>query len=301
MSDRLAVVTGTTSGIGEAVARLLLESRLARRRARAARGAAAPRPLRPRRGRPRATWLDSLARDVEGPRLSSNCFGEVGAGRRVGLVNNAAHRRAARSDRRTWTSRQLPRRAGDESRRADLADGASWSCARRRPATPLRIVNVSSGSRGAGIRGPRRLRLAGRRGCAWRAWCSPPRSMTTRAVSGAAAGRRGSLVRARRGGHADASCSARSSARETLPSVDMFVGLAADGRLVAPAGRQAKSPRSWKAETSRASPKGGTARRLEAPTPRLPHSETDTLRDCRTPRLPNSETAKRRQTPVFRV
>jgi NAD(P)-dependent dehydrogenase (short-subunit alcohol dehydrogenase family) len=29
--------------------------------------------------------------------------------------------------------------------------------------------------------------------------------------------------------------SARSSARETLPSVDMFVGLAADGRLVAPA------------------------------------------------------------------
>ena len=29
--------------------------------------------------------------------------------------------------------------------------------------------------------------------------------------------------------------SARSSARETLPSVDLFVGLAADGRLVAPA------------------------------------------------------------------
>ena len=87
MSDRrLAVVTGTTSGVGEAVARQLLERGwrvvgIARREA----------TLRHERYGHIAVDLSDLTRlerDVE-PRLSE-LLGEVGL-RRVGLVNNAAH------------------------------------------------------------------------------------------------------------------------------------------------------------------------------------------------------------------
>ena len=151
MSDRLAVVTGTTSGVGEAVARQLLERGwrvvgIARRDA----------TLRHERYGHIAVDLSDLTRlerDVE-PRLSE-LLGEVGL-HRVGLVNNAAHV-GLLGPIANMDVAQLP---------AVLATNLVapiWfmgQVVRRTPAaTPLRIVNVSTAAAVRGFAGLGGLRL----------------------------------------------------------------------------------------------------------------------------------------------
>ncbi len=225
MTDRLAVVTGTTSGIGEAVARQLLERGwrvvgIARREA----------TLRHERYGHVAVDLSDptrLERAVE-PRLSA-LLGEGGL-RRVGLVNNAANV-GLLGPVASMDLAQLP---------VVLATNLVapiWfmgQVVRRTPAaTPLRIVNVSTaaavhgfaglGAYGSGKAG---LRIAG---------------MVLAAEIDEARARgeqRDVAILSYEPGAVDTpmQVSARSSARETLPSVDLFVRLAAEGRLVDPAG-----------------------------------------------------------------
>ena len=225
MSDRrLAVVTGTTSGVGEAVARQLLERGwrvvgIARREA----------TLRHERYGHIAVDLSDLTRlerDVE-PRLSE-LLGEVGL-RRVGLVNNAAHV-GLLGPIANMDVAQLP---------AVLATNLVapiWfmgQVVRRTPAaTPLRIVNVSTAAAVRGFAGlaaygsgKAGLRMAGM-------------VLATEIEEARSRGdQRDVAILSYEPGAVDTpmQVSARSSARETLPSVDLFVRLAAERRLVAPA------------------------------------------------------------------
>jgi len=223
MSDRLAVVTGTTSGVGEAVARQLLERGwrvvgIARRDA----------TLRHERYGHIAVDLSDLTRlerDVE-PRLSE-LLGEVGL-RRVGLVNNAAHG-GLLGPIANMDVAQLP---------AVLATNLVapiWlmgQMVRRTPATTLlRIVNVSTaaavrgfaglGAYGSGKAG---LRMAGMVLAAEVEEARPHGKQRDVAILSFEPGTVDTPMQA----------AARSSARETLPSVDLFVRLAAERRLLAP-------------------------------------------------------------------
>jgi benzil reductase ((S)-benzoin forming) len=225
MADRLVVVTGTTSGVGEAVARESLE-RGWRVVGVARRGAT----LRHERYEHLAADLGDLTRLEHeiGPRLEA-VLGEQTLGR-VGLVNNAADVGLLGTIANMNVTR-LP---------AVLATNVVapiWLMGqvirRVRPPTPLRIVNVSTA---AAVRGFAGLGAYG---------------------SGKAGLRMAGMVLAAeieearaRGEHADVAVmsyepgtvdtpmqrSARSSSRETLPSVDMFVRLAAERRLVTPEG-----------------------------------------------------------------
>jgi benzil reductase ((S)-benzoin forming) len=225
MTDRLVVVTGTTSGVGEAVARESL-ARGWRVVGVARRGAT----LHHERYEHLAADLGDLSRlerEIR-PRLEA-LLGESTLGR-VGLVNNAADG-ALLGPIANMDVTRLP---------AVLATNVVapiWLMGqvvrRVSPTTPLRIVNVSTaaavrgfaglGAYGSGKAG---LRMAG---------------MVLAAELEEARGRGQPLdvaILSYEPGTVDTPMqrSARSSSRETLPSVDMFVRIAAERRLVAPEG-----------------------------------------------------------------
>jgi benzil reductase ((S)-benzoin forming) len=224
MGDRLALVTGTTSGIGESVAQQLLD-RGWRVFGVARRGAA----IRHERYEHLTVDLGdtpSLVRVIE-PRLDA-LFG-VATLSRVGLVNNAANV-GLLGPVADMDIGQLP---------VVLATNLvapMWLMGqflRRTPnATPLRIVNVSTaaavrGFAGLGAYGSSKaaLRMAG---------------MVLEAETEEQRSRgedRDIAILSFEPGTVDTPMqeAARSSSRDTLPSVDMFKRIATEERLVPPA------------------------------------------------------------------
>lgn len=220
--DRAALVTGTTSGIGEAVARRLLELGwrvvgLARRDA----------PIHHANYSHISADLgdtESLIRDVEG-RLTS-LFTER-SWVRVGLVNNAAHPGLLGPIDHLDI-------AGLPNVLATNLVAPIWLMGHflraTPPATPLRIVNVSSGAAVRGFAGlgayassKAGLRMAG--------LVLAAEVEETQTFSGA---RRDVAILSFEPGTVDTpmQLNARSSSRETLPSIDLFTRLAADRKLV---------------------------------------------------------------------
>jgi NAD(P)-dependent dehydrogenase (short-subunit alcohol dehydrogenase family) len=223
--DRAALVTGTTSGIGEAVARLLLESGwrvvgLARRDA----------PIHHASYSHISADLgdtNSLVRDVEGP---VSLFIAERSWSRLGLVNNAAHPGLLGPIDRLDVA-ALP------SVLATNLVAPIWLMSHfvraTPPATPLRIVNVSSG---AAVRGFAGLGAYGssKAGLRMAGMVLAAEVEETQAFSGE---HRDVSILSFEPGTVDTpmQLNARSSSRETLPSIDLFTRLAAERRLVPPA------------------------------------------------------------------
>jgi benzil reductase ((S)-benzoin forming) len=223
-SRRVAVVTGTTSGIGQAVARLLIERGwhvlgVARRPAQI---------THPDYEHIVADLADTATLSAAvGPRLG--VLLEQGHWNRVGLVNNAAHTGLLGPIERLDVER-LP---------AVLATNLIapiWFMREVLGSTPrsmpLRIVNLSTG---AAVRGFGGLGAYGSSKAALR-------------MAGMVLAAEIEETRASRGETRDVSVlsfepgtvdtpmqeNARTSSRETLPSVDVFTNLAAEGKLVDP-------------------------------------------------------------------
>ena len=222
---RLALVTGTTSGIGAAVARRLLERGwhvfgVARRRS----------PIE-------HTNYEHVSADLGDTAALSRTVGERlgnllvdGPWNRVGLVNNAAATGLLGPIER-FDVDQLP---------AVLATNLVAPIWFMRevlgatpPATPLRIVNVSTGAAvrgfpGLGAYGSSKagLRMAG--------MVLAAEIEAARASSGET---RNISVLSYEPGTVDTPMqeTARTSTRETLPSLDLFQRFAAEGTLISPA------------------------------------------------------------------
>jgi NAD(P)-dependent dehydrogenase (short-subunit alcohol dehydrogenase family) len=222
--DRAVLVTGTTSGIGEAVARRLLELGwrvvgLARRDA----------PIHHASYSHISTDLgniESLIRDIESP------LGSFLAERRwtrVGLVNNAAHPGLLGPIDQLDVA-TLP------SVLATNLVAPIWLMGRfvraTPPATPLRIVNVSSG---AAVRGFAGLGAYGssKAGLRMAGMVLAAEVEETQSFTGV---RPDVSILSFEPGTVDTpmQLNARSSSRETLPSIDLFTRLAAERRLVPP-------------------------------------------------------------------
>ena len=226
MTSKLAVVTGTSSGIGEAVARELLE------RDWHVLGVARRRPAI-RHANYEHCSVDlgdtrSLTDALE-PRLAE-LFGAA-SWTRAGLVNNAAHPGLLGPIERLDASR-FP------TVLATNLVSPVWLMGeflRRTPAsTPLRILNVSTaaavrGFAGLGAYGSSKagLRMAGLVLAA---------EIQDRASVGEE--RRDISILSFEPGTVDTPMqeNARTSSRETLPSVDLFKRFAAEGRLIPPSG-----------------------------------------------------------------
>ncbi len=222
-ADKLALVTGTTSGIGESVAHQLLEHGwrvvgLARRDA----------PLTHKRYAHVSIDLadaSSLAKTVE-PRLDA-LFAES-SWRRIGLVNNAADVGLLGPIARTDPARLSAVFATNSVAPVWLIG----QFLRRTPlATPLRVANVSTRAAvhpfaGLGAYGASKaaLRMAG---MVLAAEIDDARARGERRDVAILSFEPGTVDTPMQG-------AARASSRDTLPSVEMFTRFAAEGRLVPP-------------------------------------------------------------------
>ncbi len=223
MPNRIALVTGTSSGLGDAVARQLLE-----RDWRVVGFARRDPQIRHEHYQHVSVDLGDtplLARIVA-PRLDA-AFGEA-RWARVALVNNAAHAGFLGPLTRT----EAEAFSGVLATNVVAPAWLMGQVARRTPAeTPLRIVNVSSAAAVRGIAG-------------LGAYCTSKAGLR---MAGMALAAEEEAARAR-GTHADIAIlsfepgtvdtpmqeTARTSSRERLPSVSFFVRLAAEGHLVPP-------------------------------------------------------------------
>ena len=217
----MALVTGTTSGIGEAVANLLLD-----------RGwhvvGVARRPAAIARANYEHVAVD-LADTAALSRLVGPRVGAVATGSRVGLVNNAAHVGLLGPIERIDVE-QLP------TVLATNLVAPIWfmrEILRATPrSTPLRVVNVSTGAAvrgfaglGAYGSGKAGLRLAG--------MVLAAEVEEARASGGET---RDISILSFEPGTVDTPMQeiARGSSRETLPSLELFKRFAAEGTLIPP-------------------------------------------------------------------
>lgn len=218
----LAVVTGTTSGIGEAVATLLLE-----------RGWRVLGVARRRASITRANYEHVLADLADTAALSATVGPRLGGvaaesrWNRVGLVNNAAHVGLLGPIERIDVER-LP------SVLATNLIAPIWFMremlrATPRP-TPLRVVNVSTG---AAVRGFAGLGAYGssKAGLRMAGMVLAAEVEESRASRGET---RDIAILSFEPGTVDTPMqeSARTSSRETLPSLDLFKRFAAEGTLI---------------------------------------------------------------------
>jgi NAD(P)-dependent dehydrogenase (short-subunit alcohol dehydrogenase family) len=220
MTHRFAIVTGTTSGIGQAVARLLVEGGW--RVLGVGRRASTISDFRYDHLQVDLHDLDALTRSME-PRLTSLCVGSPGC--RIGLVNNAAD-----------SALLGPVAALDGQRLTDVfavnVTAPIWlmgAVVRLAPATAaVRIVNVSSG---AAVRAFPGLAAYGASKAALRmaAMVMATESEPTRFAGGL------SIV-SYEPGTVDTPMQAHARAQPTavLPSVELFVRFAAEHQLVPP-------------------------------------------------------------------
>ena len=213
MSERLAIVTGTSSGIGAAVARQLLERGwqvigIARRRVKLGDGY-------------RHLALDLADAAAAAPLIERKCGARLAerAWERVGLVNNAAVAIPGRIE-----SVDAVELASAFTLNVAMPLWLTGFVLKRRPrGAELRVLNVSSGAAHRGVPG-----LA--------AYCASKAALRMAGIAVAAEVEEGLAIYAYEPGVVDTEMQreARESTPEEFPSVALFQQYHAEGRLAPP-------------------------------------------------------------------